>query len=323
MNIKVEYFYGIYPSSLYGNLLLVDPLLPLTKCPLNCIICPLRPSKEILHKISIPPGPIMSNLVSRLPLNIKINGLLLWGYGDPLLLTNLGEVVNTLRKFLLEYNVEPLIYIHTSGLLLGEHFNNVDLLNSIEALLVPFLWYGEYKKTFGWTNRVNFVNYIESFKKITEANREKLHIELHIFKHSRNTYPDKLHLEEALIVLRNLKIETVILRPIDRPSHDIHVKPPSKVHVNYVEEKLEENGFKALINDFVQVTSTPTWSSIVDVLYNQVLRIPLKHSEIKALYGDLGIISINNLVSRGLSKQITWNKEVFFKSEPPRFFSYF
>ncbi|MEM1612264.1 MAG: hypothetical protein QXH02_02800 [Desulfurococcaceae archaeon] len=317
--VKVEHFYGIYPSSVYGNLLLVDPLLPPRKCYVDCITCPLRRDRVTEASLTASqPSQILGNIEERLPTGVELNGVLLWGSGDPLQLVNIHEILLSLRAFLSSRGIGRKLYVHTSllGLLKCSEGSAQErarfVLEQVDVLLIPFLWYGAEKYLLGWPRERSFSEYLELLRKTFESNRDKLIIELHLFKVHENYYPEHFHIDETVAVLRYIKAEALVLKPVDRPPASPHVKPLPESRVKRVCEFFVEEGFKVNIDRYEPPSTPPRWQKTATVLYNHLLRIPSKYVEIKAMYGDLGIIALNNLLSKNMVSRIPWSGDIYF-----------
>lgn len=317
--IEVEHFYGIYPSSVYGKLLLIDPLLPPKKCFVDCITCPLRRGRATETPSTTGQlSRILSNVEERLPTGIELNGALVWGFGDPLQLVNVQEILLSLRAFLSSHNIGRKLYVHTSllGLLrcLGENAQECTkfLLEQVDGLVTPFLWYGAEKYLLGWPRDRSFSEYLELLRRVFESCRGKLIVELHLFKVHENSYPERFHVDEIVAALRHVKAETLILKPIDRPSASPYVKPLSESYVERVRGFFIEEGFKVNVDRYEPPSTPPQWRKTATILYNHILRVPLKYAEVKAMYGDLGIIALSNLLSKNLALRITWGGDIYF-----------
>lgn len=316
---EVEHFYGIYSSGVYGKLLLIDPLLPPKKCYVDCITCPLRGGRAgETPPATSQPSQILSNVEERLPTGIELNGILVWGFGDPLKLVNIQEVLFSLRVFLSSRNIGRKLYVHTSllGLLryLGEKVQERTkfILEQVDGLITPFLWYGAEKYLLGWPRERSYSEYLELLRKVFESCRGKLIVELHLFKVHENSYPERFHIDETAAALRHIKAETLILKPVDRPPANPYVKPLPESYVERVRELFIEEGFKVNVDEYEPPSTPPQWRRTAIVLYNHILRTPLKYAEIKAVYGDLGIIALNNLLSKNLVSRTAWSGDVYF-----------
>ncbi|MCC6054548.1 MAG: hypothetical protein LM589_04475 [Thermosphaera sp.] len=330
MDFKIDYFYGLYPSSVYGNLILVDPLLPPRKCPLKCISCPLPgvldedkylPKEGLLVSIN----EVLDNIESLFPETNEIDGLLLWGFGDPMLLGNLGDFILALKTLLARLGVGRKILIHTSLVSLHRECtiglnnpicsNYKKLIDYVDVVITPFLWYVVDKQAFGWPKGLNLSSYLETIKSIQAEKQGKIVLEIHVFRLHDELFPSPAYLDELLVHLKYLELKEVILKPIDRPTRGSRVKQPSRSQVERISEYLSNEGFRVLVEYFSK-PPVATWRNTARVLYNQLIRFPLRYSEVKLLYGDLGVIALDNLVSRNLAVKVTWGGEVFYAGVP-------
>lgn len=330
-DISIEYFYGIYPSSIFGNLLLVDPDPSQRTCFFNCITCPIRRS-ELSRESSetsrkTPPAAIIiRNIEEHLTSGIEINGALIWGFGDPLYYDDIFDLLIALRGFLGERGMGRKIYIHTSLIkwmsLLHENPRSPDknspweqirpVIEYSDGFIVPFIWYGGDKNTLGWPYNISYSEYLSALRVIFGDHRDRLFIELYVFKYLENTYPERFHLDELITALRYMKVKNIIVKTIDRPAMNMQIKPLPEGYVIKVSNYLVEEGFNVLHEKINLPKAPPKWKTLISVLYNHVLRIPLRYSEIRALYGDLGVIALSNLISKNLVKRINWHGEIYF-----------
>lgn len=326
MDYKLSYFYGVYPGRALGNLILLDPLLPPRKCPLNCIVCPLPKPKTSMYQsgIEIPVNDVYEDLLSSIPESTYIDGVLIWGYGEPLLTRNLDELLLHVKILLRKQGFQSKTYIHSSLIPLVKTCSKQEnteqtskcveyslLINQVEGFLVPFIWYESEKYLFGWPRETGFSNYINTLRELFHDKTNKLLIELYLFRLNNEQYPSPSHLDEVVIYLKKLGVKHVILKPVDRPVNHSDIKPPPLKLVEKSSEYLTREGFKTIIDGFSK-PSLYKWKNTARTLYNQILRIPLKYSEIRELYSELGVIALDNLLSKGLAKRTTWSGEVYY-----------
>jgi len=320
--IQINYFYGLYPSTAYGNLILVDPILPPKKCALNCITCPVRHDAKTLQRGQSPrPEAIIEDIAEKLPTNVNLNGILLWGSGDPLCLTNAPEIVFSLKLFYSSMQPGHGVFVHTNFLWLLEACNGAyteaissikSLIECVDGFIVPFLWYGAEKYLLGWPREKPIVAYLELLKGLLKHDRNKLLPEVHVFRIYNTLYPGHSHVDELITAFRHVKVETIVLKPIDRPSHNLNVKPVPGSYVKWLSERFVEEGFKVIVDTQTTIQTQPRWKKTAVVLYNHILRMPLKYVEVKSMYGDFGTIALNNLLSKGLATRITWGGDVYY-----------
>lgn len=327
---KVDFFYGIYPSSVHGNLILIDPILPPKKCPLSCAVCPLTIIRETTGRVkpdlNISLGNIVSSVEKCQPTGIEINGALLWGYGDPLLTSNIYELLIILRAFMIKRGLGRKLYIHSSLVPLveacceraDEHEEKQgcivmkSIVEHVDGIILPFLWYDVDKYILGWPRELNFNTYVNTIRQVVGRNYDKLFIELYLFKLHESCYPDVYHLDEVAILLKQMRSKNVVLKPVDRPTSNQRLKPVPESQIAKVEEHLVKEGFKTHVEKFNQVSHVSWQCGVAHLLYNYILRIPLRHSEVRYLFGEVGLIALSNLLSKNHATRVTWAGEIFF-----------
>jgi len=184
----------------------------------------------------------------------------------------------------------------------------------VDIVLVPYLWYGEDKVFLGWNPRYNLNSSLEALRAASTHLRGKIIPIIYAFKVRGLLYPDTQHLAETIAYLRNVRLEEVIVKSVDRPSSGQGVMAVSKSHVKRVKEELVNAGFKVEAEEISMPGKKIMWGNTIISLYNYLLRLPLKHSEIVSLYGDLGVEALNNLIARNLVVKIPWNRSIYYKS---------
>jgi len=328
--IAIDHFYGVYPSLAHGSLALIDPLLPPFECPFDCLTCPLprigKPGTTASTKRDVKVENVLKSLRDAAPSLSGLDGVLLWGFGDPLLIKNLEPLLRDLRIHISVLGIRN-IYIHTSLLpLVDVCTKNPDsedcrsyqqVIDLVDRVIVPYLWYGVDKHLFGWPRKVSFSNYIDGVKRLMSGKSDKLIIEIHVFRLREEHYPDLQQFEESLIYLKRMEAKSVVLKAVDRPCSSLLVKHISPRYLDKLIEVAEREGFKISIDGF---GSPPliSWRNVAKTLYNQVLRMPLSYDEIKSLYGDLGVIALNNLYERRLVQKIVWRDSLFYRGNISR-----
>lgn len=340
MEVYVDHFYGVYPSRIYGNLLLLDPILPPIKCPLRCIVCPLQGEAEnrgrYQNRISVHIERVLSSLRKYVESPIdQFDGLLIWGYGDPLHIVNLFEFLVSTRIIIKELGIKGKIYLHTSAIPLIKYHARAELgserlfdreylksiIESIDALLVPFIWHIfdlESDLAKSWTRDVGLSEYLTSIRELSRIMSDKINLELYLFKLHESIYPDSRSLDEIIALLKYARINKIILKSIDRPVLNQAVKPVSASYLEKTREKLENEGFNVLVDQFIRPTSSFKFKSLYNVIYNHVLRTPLSYAEIRSLYGNSGVIAANNLIEKKWIRRIHWAGEIFYVGNLPK-----
>ncbi|MEM1617956.1 MAG: hypothetical protein QXE77_00125 [Desulfurococcaceae archaeon] len=310
----ITYTYGAYVSNLHGCTVMLDPLLPPKKCPVDCVICPLGGTKIHLNKLSTP-SPLVSKLLKDLeenkPRNVRINTVMIWGFGDPLLIENVDDVISKVAGLLRDEGIDAKIVLHSSLV----YARSVEkILSTVSSINVPYIWYGEDRRALGWVTSRSFADYLESLKHLSKLEKGKIVPELFIFRIGSEHYPSLDHLSETLVHLSRAGFEEVVVKPAERPSPGHSIKPPSPSYIEKVVEELESKGIRAVPETTLIPESPFEWNNVYTSLYNHVLRIALRYEEVKFTYGDLGVIALNNLISRRKIVLIHWGGTTFYKA---------
>lgn len=310
----ITYTYGVYVSNLYGETLLLDPLLPPKKCPLDCVICPLGKTRHVLGSqvIRSPRAErVYKDVEENKPIGLEPNSILIWGSGDPLVLEDTGDLLEKFRSMLQEHGVKSKLIVHSS---LVRALPLEKILAAVDVLVVPYLWYGDDKHVLGWPIDLSFSTYMDILKHAARQQRGKVVLELYVFKLGTQLFPSLEHLDEAMVNIDRLGFESVIVKPVDRPSMDHLVKPTPESHVKLLLDKLAEKGFEVAIEKPQQPNSPLNWNRVIDRLYNHLLRLPLSYDEVRSIYGDLGITALSNLVERKKVVRVHWGGKIYYKA---------
>jgi len=319
MNIQLLHVYGFYFSNIIGNVVLADPLLPPKKCPLDCISCPLgvtkRFEREVEQRVDV--NSIISELQEIVEvfkqIFLNIDAIYMWGFGDPLVLSNLNSVVKAVSQFVNDRGLKTKILLHASSVNIGRLVKHREILDYVDDVIIPYMWYGEDKVSLGWNLEHNFNLFLEMMKSVNMLNKNKITVELHVFRIGDLIYPDQHHLAETIAHLRNTKIENIVIKRVDRPSEGHVLKPAPEGYVNRVKEELINSGFRVSVDVFTPIKRRIAWRNTITALYNYIVRIPLKYSEIKEMYGDLGVEALNNLIAKNLAVRRAWSGNIYFK----------
>ncbi|MEM4717528.1 MAG: hypothetical protein QXE81_02060 [Desulfurococcaceae archaeon] len=334
-NIFIDYFYGVYPSSVFGDLALLDPLLPPRKCILDCSTCPLHyTTSQITTKLESPTIPIEGVLNS---INKYIedqtslfNGVLIWGYGDPILSRNIFEFILASRVHINKHKLGNKIYVHTNLVSAVKSCTEIltgyvetpectiykSLIEQIDGFIIPFILYTTERHIFGWPIDISITNYLTTLRELFKTNMNKLFLEIYLFRLEDSLYPERNHIEELTVLLKHLHAKNILLKLIDRPLGKHKLKPVPASYADKIQGYLENEGLKVQVEYFRPLKQF-SFNYLINVIYNQLLRIPLKHSEIRALYGDKGTIALNNLVSKNYATKITWISDVYYLGKIP------
>lgn len=310
----ITYTYGVYMSSLYGKTLLLDPLLPPKKCPLDCVTCPLGKTKRAkTDQVVRGPSPerLYRDVEENKPANLVPDTILIWGSGDPLLLAELGDLLEKLNVMIRERWIRARLVVHTS---LTRSLPLDKLLEVVDSFVVPYLWYGDDKHILGWPIEMSFAAYTDVVKYIARLYKEKLMLELHVFKLGSQLLPTAEHLDETLVNISRIGIENIIVKPLDRPSAGHLVKPPPESRVKLLLDKLVEKGIDAKLETALPFNALLEWNRVIDRLYNQLLRLPLSYDEVRSIYGDIGVTALNNLVERKKVVRFHWGGKIYYRA---------
>lgn len=313
MREYLSHFYGIIVDRFSGVLSLIDPLLPPKRCTLDCEICPLGRG-EVVERGSAYEVDIINfkgALASRLSTLLESDGALIWGMGDPLLINNIGEVVREMRRLFEERGSDKKLIIHTSGPTLSRAIKG-DWVDKLDEIRVPFLWYDDIFLA-GWNEGIEISGYYELLRLFNRQYPGKIVIELYAYRAGHRIAPLLEELDSLAGRLRAAGVERVRVTTVERPSSNEKARPAPPGYLNMIAERLGEEGL--LVEPHRAMGARmPEVREKLKVLYNQLLRIPLSTSEVLELYGNDGMIALNNLIERGKASKIPWEGRIFYRA---------
>jgi len=312
---RVKTVYGPHPTPCYGNVLVIDPLLPPKKCPYNCVFCPLGETVIKTSKPGVYAG--VERVAGDFEEFLKDNGVvfekvLVWGFGDPLLNYQLPAILNTVKNILAERKINAQLVVKTTGLNIGENwvFPIYEIADEVVVQLStpPSLW-KVYSKP---VENYAFEELVERLTSIDKRYRAKMSAELVVFKINGGGNFEEDVLRELISVYSRIGFSKVYVTTLDRPAHQ-SVKPVNQRVLEKIASKLADEGVKA------QVCSKKPVSSQVKItalkwLFNHVLRMPLSTMEVLNIYGEWGLAVLNQMVKNNLISKISWEGQVFFKA---------
>ncbi|MEM4757306.1 MAG: hypothetical protein QW254_04630 [Desulfurococcaceae archaeon] len=319
MKPPLLHFYGIHPSDVFGFSIGVDPIFPPRKCLLDCITCPL--GKDVVFprdfKIYVNSAQISQSLNRYIDNEVRITKrapIYVWGFGDPLLISNIDEVVFGVRKIFSERGMEISMYLHSSGLTLTRIMGKEKLINEIDHILVPFMWCSEDPFTNGWPQEFSIGSYIEILRLFNRIYPDKVVLELPVFRSGDRFYPSLANVDEVILCIEKTSVHRVLVKPLKRPSIGHEAKDVSLKYIEQVKKALGEHGID-IINKLEDSLGSIKLNitNAYEILYNHLLRKPLRHEEISLVYGDLGILALHNLLEKAIVTRINWSGKIFFK----------
>jgi len=262
----MKHVYGPVPSRRLGNSLGVD-IVPLKKCPFDCIYCQLGRStlKTIRRESFYPVSEVVEDIKEILESNVPIDYITFSGSGEPTLNKNLGNMISMLK----EMTTIPIAVI-TNGSLLWKEDVRSELLQA--DLVVPSLDAGT-EAAFQTINRPH----------------QDLHLETIVngLIQFRKEYTGQIWLEVFLIEGINTSeseaekiVEKVSLIRPDKVQLNTAVRPPAEPSVEPLPgERLEQYVARfscptEVIADYSQISEDDGGSEISDKIVELLKRRP-------------------------------------------------
>lgn len=304
----ISFFYGVHPDKCHGYLAAIDLLLPPRKCPFNCPYCPLPASPPVKKslEVKVDLNHFESAIEKHADVLASIRNVILWGYGDPLLVANLPEVIKVIRRF----SGDGILIVHSSGAVIPKAVKT-GVLNYIDELRVQLPWPGvEDFMGYAYTHLDGFANMLH-----VVSGMRNIVAELVVARKGSEVYPDPLLLSRLSSMLSKNSISRIQVETLTRPPLDERYKPVSKRVLSDIAEYFSSNGFHVEVCDRqLQPLEGVRVHGLLNVIYNHVLRHPLSTGEVRAIYGDNGLIALDNLIARGLVEKKAWEGMVFYRA---------
>ncbi|MEM1617044.1 MAG: radical SAM protein [Desulfurococcus sp.] len=310
MRFFTSFFYGIHPSKCYGYIVNIDPLLPPGKCALNCPYCPL-PIREVVGKgysVRVNIEHFKSILEKHGDVLAEVKRVRIWGFGDPFLVENLGELLMVLREYMRSRGVDGSLILHSSGLTLHRtvKMNTAELIDEVG---VAFPWCIGERPLHGFGG---LINVLQSFPE-----KDRLVIEVLAYRRNSEIYPDPLLLQELSSCIKKTGVNRIRVKTLSRPSFNEELKPVSRRVLNDIVRHLEEDGFDvSTCNMNLPPLGSIKISGLLEVIYNHILRLPLSTRDILQVYGENGLIAVKNIVDEQKAVTRVWENTLFYRGIP-------
>ncbi|WP_148676708.1 radical SAM protein [Staphylothermus marinus] len=314
--MKLKTIYGPHPSRCFDWSLGVDVLLPPKRCPHNCIYCPLgRTSiKTMKPTMLIDPETVKKEIEEFIQVNGCIfRNILLWGYGDPLLNYHTPLVAKTIRDIINQYGCKSSIRIRTTGYTLGEKWAS-PILDIVDEVIIPFDAAEDTRQVINDPmNNAKTSLLIKILKSIPKTYRRKIAFEINLLKINGIKNSDPPTLDELTSHIGSTGIVKIYLKTINRPSWKQMIKPVRGKLFARVKDYLVDKGYivKECISE--KHNTIVLSSDLEEALINHLLRKPLSTDEIRATYGDKGVVLAEKMVLENLLDKILWGQKLFFK----------
>jgi len=307
--LSLEPVYGPHPSRCLGVSLGVDPVSFSTSCYMACAMCSVLNPVRSLLKYS--PGELVKRVERDLEeRELKIDTIYVYGSSDPFLYDELTELVKGLREVSEQHGSR--LVVRTLG-----YFQRAleAVVALVDQLHIPFYiadmdWNTLYRPSINVT-RSEYLEKLRELFNTTRETAEKLILEVVVARQgAESVFTD--YLDDYLILIKRLKARKVLLKTIDRPVRQSNLKPVSRQTLERLKEMLEDEG------SWVQTCLKPgapprvrARRAFIEV-YNHVLRKPLKANEVNEIYGEIGIVAAETLVSRRLVSKQIWENQLFY-----------
>lgn len=307
MRLFIDYFYGFTTDPCDDKVLaLIDPILPPKKCLLSCAYCPIGCGVPVSrdYSLRVNTGLLEQHLSHRIELLEAGEAVFIWGMGDPLLVSNIDMLIGAVRELIGERE----IIVYSSGPSLSRLLGQKVLNDVGEIRTSLILLYDEINH--GLSPR----GYIELLKLFTKEHGDKAVAEVVAYK-SRHSYVPLLDgLRTALSKIDLGGFSRLRIRTLERPGCILDAKPVPERFLAQIKEAIEELGGRAIICKPVKQRSPKVLvKNLINTLYNQLIRMPLRTDEIISIYGETGILVATNLLEHRHAEQVLWEGKIYYR----------
>ena len=307
----MKYVYGPVPSRRLGNSLGIDPL-PSKTCNYQCIYCQLGKTNNFtnIRKNYFPKKDILTEIEKAIKLNEnKFDYITFVGSGEPTLYKDLKDLIMRTK----ELSEKPVCVITNGSLLYQKEVQNGLMYSDV---VLPSLDAGD-ETSFIKINRphpsINFDNLIQGFIDFRKIFEGKFWIEVMLMKGINDTKEELLKIKEKLDLIKPDRIDINV--PI-RPPVEKWVKIPDKNIISLL---------NAIFGDYTNIffPEEGTFKIYSSNFENEVLSIlkrhPMRQNQIIETFSSSGfskdvvISNLKKLKSENKIKEISYNKQIFWK----------
>ena len=307
----MKYVYGPVPSRRLGNSLGIDPL-PSKTCNYQCIYCQLGKTNNFtnIRKNYFPKKDILTEIERAIKLNEnKFDYITFVGSGEPTLYKDLKDLIIRAK----ELSEKPVCVITNGSLLYEKEVQNALMYSDV---VLPSLDAGD-ETSFIKINRphpsISFDNLIQGFIDFRKIFEGKFWIEVMLMKGINDTKEELLKIKEKLDLIKPDRIDINV--PI-RPPVEKWVRIPDKNIISLL---------NAIFGDYTNIffPEEGTFRIYSSNFEKEVLSIlkrhPMRQNQIIETFSSSGfskdvvISNLKKLKSENKIKEISYNKQIFWK----------
>lgn len=269
---KYKYIFGPVPSRRMGLSLGVSPI-PKGHCNYSCVYCQLGRTTSMTNEIKnfYDSKEIVNEVKDYLRNGFNFDVLTLVGEGEPLLYSNIGDLISELKKI----TKKPIALI-TNGALLSDK-NIREKIKDIDILLPSLDSYNQemLRKINRPYGKIIFEDSVLGLEKFSKNFDGQIWIEIMLIK---NINDDKNSILEFKKILEKIKYDKVYINVPVRPPAEEWVQIPDEENINFAVNELYGISMESLASEGFYSEEIDDLEAIISI----IKRHPMNQFEIKS-----------------------------------------
>ncbi|HKK59311.1 MAG TPA: radical SAM protein [Salinivirga sp.] len=275
-----RYIFGPVPSRRLGMSLGVD-LVPKKVCSLNCVYCEVGTTTKLTTKRMeyVPYEKVIQELEEYMEHNIDPDFITLSGYGEPMLNSRAGDVINFIKQNYPYLKVAVL----TNGTLLYDKNVRAELLNA--DVILPSLDAAT-EKAFKKINRpyqsLKVEDHIEGLINLRKEFNGEMWLELFILPGYNDSDRDIAALKQAIEIISPNRLQ---INTLDRPGTIEGIRPALAEELVEIKNKLNFRNTEVVAATPVKEESKAYREDTENAILDTIARRPCTVQDLRALLG--------------------------------------
>ncbi|WP_371682079.1 radical SAM protein [Oceanotoga teriensis] len=269
---KYKYIFGPVPSRRMGLSLGVSPI-PKGHCNYSCVYCQLGRTTSMTNEIKnfYDSKEIVNEVKDYLRNGFNFDVLTLVGEGEPLLYSNIDDLISELKKI----TKKPIALI-TNGALLSDK-NIREKIKDIDILLPSLDSYNQemLRKINRPYGKIIFEDSVLGLEKFSKNFDGQIWIEIMLIK---NINDDKNSILEFKKILEKIKYDKVYINVPVRPPAEEWVQIPDEENINFAVNELDGISMESLASEGFYSEEIDDLEAIISI----IKRHPMNQFEIKS-----------------------------------------
>lgn len=308
-----KYIFGPVPSRRLGMSLGVD-LVPKKVCSLDCVYCEVGTTTKLTTRRMeyVPYEKVVQELEEYLEHNVAPDFITLSGYGEPMLNSRAGDVID----FIKQNHPHLKVAVLTNGTLLSDKNTRAELLNT--DLILPSLDAAT-DKAFKKLNRpgkdLNVKDHIEGLVNLRKEFTGEIWLELFILPGYNDSDRDIAALKQAIEAINPDRLQ---INTLDRPGAIEGIRPAPAEALLEIKNMLDFRNTEIIAATPVKTESKVYREDTENAILDTIARRPCTVQDLRALLGiDIHSVTQYLEVLEAKGKITTEIKErgIFYRAE--------